>query len=97
MTQLHDNGTLMCDTYVVTGFRRSADWLSDDMACALAATGPPLHAADVLHAADEVAIDTDAARVLSHLLQKGTDLRSARSILEALLALQEHAASTGPR
>jgi hypothetical protein len=70
----------------------SARWLSNDMARALAAMGPPLQASDVLHAATALSVRTDPVRVIGELLRKGADLACARTIVEALRALHDHAA-----
>jgi hypothetical protein len=69
--------------------RISAGWLSFEMARALAATGPPLKPRDVVRAADEVALHTAPAQVVSHLLRHGPDLVSARTIVAALRALRD--------
>jgi hypothetical protein len=71
------------------GFRSSSAWLSDDMARALAAICPPLMARDVIRAANELAIKTDPAWVISRLLRCGTDLVGARNIVEALRAMND--------
>lgn len=63
-------------------------WLSDDMARALAATCPPLEHADIVRAADELAIARDPAQVTTDLFRRSYDLIAARQIAEALLALQ---------
>jgi hypothetical protein len=72
--------------------RRSAAWLSDEMAGALAATCPCLQATDVVRAADELATAMHPAHVTSNLLQLGPDLLSVRRIVEALRALRDLAA-----
>jgi hypothetical protein len=59
------------------------------MARALAAAYPPLNPTDVVRAADELANDTDSVPVISRLLRHGSNLISARSVVEALGALRE--------
>jgi hypothetical protein len=63
-------------------------WLSDDMARALAATAPALTGSDVMHAADQVTVDTRPSRVLSDVLRGGTNLVEVRTVIEALHALR---------
>jgi hypothetical protein len=67
----------------------SSTWLSADMALALAATCPPLTANDVVRAADELATETQPAHVIGHLLRCGPTLSEARSVVEALRALND--------
>lgn len=62
-------------------------WLSNDMASALAATGRPLEPADIVRAADELALARDMSRVITDLLRRSPDLLAARSIVEALQAV----------
>ncbi len=69
--------------------RRSAAWLSYEMARALAATGPPLKPRHVVSAADEVALHIAPAQVIDHLLRHGPDLLRARTIDAALRALRD--------
>jgi hypothetical protein len=69
--------------------RPSATWLSYDMACALAATCPPLKPRDVVCAGNELEKMSDPVPVISCLLQRGTDLLGARVIVEALRALHD--------
>jgi hypothetical protein len=69
--------------------RPSATWLSYDMACALAATCPPLNSRDVVCAGDELAKMSDPVCVISCLLQRGADLLGAPAIVEALRALHD--------
>jgi hypothetical protein len=66
----------------------SSAWLSHNMARALAASGPPLTPRDVRRAADDLAALVDASAVINYLLKLGSDLASARRIVEALGALQ---------
>jgi hypothetical protein len=69
--------------------RTSAAWLSYDMACALAATCPPLNASDVVSAADELAVWTNPVPVISRMLRRGSNLCNARRVVEALRALRD--------
>jgi Flp pilus assembly protein CpaB len=69
--------------------RGSPAWLSYHMARALAATSPPLGPKDVVGAANELATQTDPVLVISRLLRVGSNLSSARSIVEALRALRD--------
>jgi len=90
MTPVHDKGK----PHSYAGIRmaiplRSPAWLSYDMARALAATSPPVKPKDVVRAADELAIQTDSAGVMSRLLRLGSDLLGARGIVEALRALHK--------
>jgi hypothetical protein len=62
--------------------RISATWLSDEMAHALAAMWPPLDAADVMRAADELTAHPEPA---IRLLR---DDESQPGMVEALRALQ---------
>jgi hypothetical protein len=72
--------------------RGSPAWLSYDMARALAATSPPLDPKDVVGAAHELATQTDPVPVISRLLRVGSNLSSARSIVEVLRALRDRPA-----
>jgi len=87
MTKVHDTGYGWIETPEMS--KVGAAWLSSEMADALAATAPPLSAADVVLAASELSIETDAARVVGHLLRHDLDLLSARRIVEALRALRD--------
>lgn len=69
--------------------RTSAAWLSYDMACALAATCPPLNPKDVISAADELAVRTSPVPVISRMLRLGSNLSNARTVVEALRALRD--------
>jgi hypothetical protein len=69
--------------------RISSPWLSDDMARALAAMSPPLQSSDVTRAADALTTRAGSTRVVGFLLDWGADLQSARTVVEALRALQE--------
>ena len=70
----------------------SSPWLSYDMARALAATCPPLNPDDVVRAADELALQIDPVPVISRFLRLGSNLSSARGVVEALRALRDLAA-----
>ena len=72
--------------------RTSAAWLSYDMACALAATCPPLDPKDVVSAADELAVRPNPVPVISRMLRLGSNLPNARSVVEALRALRDRPA-----
>jgi len=65
--------------------RISAGWLSDEMAHALAAMWPPLHATDVMRAADELTSHPRPAGDV-HLLD---DEALEPGVVEALRALQD--------
>jgi stage III sporulation protein SpoIIIAA len=69
--------------------RTSAAWLSYDMARALAATCPPLSPKDVISAADELAACTNPVPVIGRMLRLGSNLPSARGVVEALRALRD--------
>jgi hypothetical protein len=73
----------------VTDSRISADWLSDDMAHALAAMSPPLDTADVEHAADKLTMQAGQPVVVDSLLRRNIDLLEARRVVEALCALHD--------
>ena len=68
--------------------RISAAWLSDEMAHALAAMWPPLHAADVMRAADELT-SHPAPVGAAHVLRDNRDEEIEPGIVEALRALQD--------
>jgi hypothetical protein len=70
----------------------SSAWLSAEMACALAASSPPLKAADVVQAADRLTAHAKPTRVIGHLLLHGADLMEVRRVVEALRALRDLAA-----
>lgn len=89
ITQVHDSARPGCDSSTISELQRSSGWLSGDMARALAATCPPLHATDVVRAADDLALYESATRVTGDLLGLGSDLMSARRIVEALRALRD--------
>jgi hypothetical protein len=71
----------------------SASWLSDDMACALAAMCPPLQAADVLRAADKLSEHTAAPKVvvLDRMFRSDVDRVNLRKVIAALHALHDMA------
>jgi hypothetical protein len=77
--------------------RPSASWLSDDMACALAAMYPPLQTADVLRAADRLSQRAASPHVvvvvMDRMLPPNVDPRSVQSVVHALYALHD----VGPR
>ena len=64
-------------------------WLSPDMAAALAATSPPLTAADVTHAAEGLAERFTPTEAVGVLLRHGGNLLQARQVVEALRALRD--------
>jgi hypothetical protein len=72
--------------------RISAAWLSDEMAHALAAMWPPLHAADVMRAADELTSHPTPSPGV-RLLRDGADEEIEPGVVEALRALQDLRAS----
>jgi hypothetical protein len=70
--------------------RISATWLSDQMAHALAAMWPPLDAADVMRAADELTADPSPSRMVR--LVRGDDQANQHiepGVVEALRALHD--------
>jgi hypothetical protein len=67
----------------------SKAWLSDDMACVLAAMCPPLDPTDVSQAADKLTARTRAPLVIDQLLRRGVDLLKSRLVVEALCALRD--------
>ena len=68
--------------------RISAAWLSDEMAHALAAMWPPLVAADVMRAADELTSHPTPARAV-HLVRDDDDREIEPGVVEALRALHD--------
>jgi len=64
-------------------------WLSADMATALAATAPPLTAADVTHAAEGLAERSTPLQAINVLLRCGGNLLQAQQLVEALRALRD--------
>jgi hypothetical protein len=71
----------------------SSAWLSAEMACALAASSPPLKTTDVVQAADRLTVHAKPTRVIGHLLLlHGADLMEVRRVVEALRALRDLAA-----
>jgi hypothetical protein len=71
--------------------RTSANWLSDDMARALAAMCPPLQTTDVLRAADTLGQEAawpDVA-IVDSLQRADLDRVSLRNVIEALQALHD--------
>jgi hypothetical protein len=92
MTLVHDE----CGHQVYSGCRMSdrrssASWLSEDMACALAAMCPPLRTVDVLRAADKLSEHADAREivVVDSMFRPGVDRVNLRNLLEALRALHD--------
>ena len=78
--------------------RTSANWLSDDMARALAATCPPLQTADVRHAADSLTEHAAASGVVvvDRMFRFDADNVSLRNVLEVLHVLHDrHAGEPG--
>jgi hypothetical protein len=69
--------------------RISPDWLSDDMAHALAAMSPPLRTSDVVQAANALTVHSPPTHVMRHLLDRGADLKKVRMVVEALGALRD--------
>ena len=69
--------------------RSSANWLSDEMAQALAAMCPPLQTADVLSAADRLTEHATSPTVVlvDAMFRSGGDRVNLRNVLEALHAL----------
>ena len=68
--------------------RISAAWLSDEMAHALAAMWPPLDAADVMRAADELTSHPRPAGGV-RVLRDDQDEELEPGVVEALRALQD--------
>jgi hypothetical protein len=68
--------------------RISATWLSDEMAHALAAMWPPLHAADVMRAADRLTSQPAPAQGVRLLPEDGGN-EIEPGVVEALRALQD--------
>jgi hypothetical protein len=73
----------------VSNAHASSAWLTHEMARALAAAYPPLNSTDVVSAADELANHTSCVPAISHLLRRGSNLISARGVVEALGALRD--------
>jgi hypothetical protein len=73
------------------GSRVSTNWLSDDMAHALAAMCPPLQPADVLRAADRLSRHGRSPQkvVVDGMFQPGLDPLTLRNVIEALRALYD--------
>jgi hypothetical protein len=73
------------------GRRISAEWLSDEMAHALAAMCPPLHSADVLRAADTLTEHATAPEVVvvDSIFRPDVDRVNLLTVIEALHALHE--------
>jgi hypothetical protein len=67
----------------------SSNWLSNDMAHALAAACPSLKTTDVAEAADKLTARTSSTSVIEHLLRRGGDLKNAQRVVEALRALRD--------
>ena len=73
----------------ITRSRRSSNWLSHDMAQALAAIVPGLRSSDVMRAADNLAQSDNATRPMWDLLERGATPREVRTVIEALRALRD--------
>jgi hypothetical protein len=73
----------MCDP------RTSSDWLSNDMALALAVACPPLKPMDVAEAADRLTGHASSMSVIEHLLRQGGDRKNVQQVVEALRALRD--------
>jgi len=69
--------------------RISASWLSDEMAHALAAMWPPLHAADVMRAADELTSHPTPSRGVRLVRDNGDEPQIEQGVVEALRALHD--------
>ncbi|MDQ3810902.1 MAG: hypothetical protein M3336_11480 [Chloroflexota bacterium] len=69
----------------------SANWLSEDMAHALAALCPPLQTADVLNAADTLTahVAWPHVVVIEHMFGRDVDPVCLRNIIEALHVLYD--------
>ena len=75
----------------MSGQRISANWLSDDMAHALAAMCPPLETADVLRAADKLSEHAASPEVVvvDGLFRSDVDRASLRNVIKSLRALHD--------
>jgi hypothetical protein len=71
--------------------RISATWLSDDMACALAAMCPPLRPADVLRAADRLSEHEVSPEmiVVDGMFRPDVEPVHVRRVIAALHALHD--------
>jgi hypothetical protein len=71
--------------------RKSACWLSDDMAHALAASCPPLQTAEVLRAADRLSqpAATESILGIDSMFRSGMDRVRLQNVIEALHALYD--------
>jgi hypothetical protein len=70
--------------------RISSTWLSDEMAHALAAMWPPLHATDVMRAADELTSQpTPSPGIRLLKADDNVDQRIEQGVVEALRALHD--------
>ena len=69
--------------------RISATWLSDEMAHALAAMWPPLHASDVMRAADELTSHPRPSSTIRLLRDGGGDEEIEPGVVEALRSLHD--------
>ena len=92
MTASHDDGRRRAYARSMPKPPISSAWLSAEMACALAASSPPLRTADVVQAADRLTAHAKPTRVIGHLLLHGADLMDVRRVVEALRALRDLAA-----
>ncbi len=69
----------------------SVSWLSDDMAVALAAICPPLRAADVRRAANQLDASDVAPECVANpgIARSGVERINIRNLVEALRALRD--------
>jgi hypothetical protein len=74
MNNCHEDGDAVWLGESVSTRYRSADWLTADMARALAATTPPLKVNDIMQAAEQLAVRRTPVTAINWLLDHGADL-----------------------